>query len=361
MLVDAHLDLAFNAVAMGGDLSLPLAELRATPYGQAATRRGETPTVALPALRAADVRLAFGTLFVQAATEAFDLSGPTYRTPEEAHQQGQAQLAYYHRLAAEGQITLVTGRTSLQRVLNGDAPAPGIVLLMEGADPLRDPDELEHWAAAGLRIVGPAWSATRYSGGTGAPGPLTPLGRALMRRLRRFGLALDVSHLAEESFWQALELFDGPVLASHANCRALVPGDRQLSDAMIRAVIERDGVIGVVLYNRFLDAQWTPNYGKRVGLDALVRHIEHICAIAGDTRHVGIGSDLDGGFGREAIPVGLDSVGDLPRIGVALREHGWRDDEIAAVLAGNWIRWLRAWLPEDATAAGIGGMVDRAP
>lgn len=361
MLIDAHLDLAFNAVALGGDLTLPLAELRATPYGQAAARRGETPTVALPALRAADVRLAFGTVFVQAATEAFDLSGPIYHTPEEAHQQGWAQLAYYHRLAAAGQITLVTDRSALQRVLDGTAPVPGIVLLMEGADPLREPDELEQWVAAGLRIVGPAWSATRYSGGTGAPGPLTPSGRELMHQLRRLGLALDVSHLAEESFWQALALFDGPVLASHANCRALVPGDRQLSDAMIRAVVERDGVIGVVLYNKFLDAQWTPDHGQRVGLEALVRHIEHICTIAGDTRHVGIGSDLDGGFGVEAIPAGLDSIVDLPRIGVALREHGWRDDEIAAVLAGNWLRWLRAWLPEDATAAGRGGTVDRAP
>jgi membrane dipeptidase len=346
MLIDAHLDLAFNAVGLGADVRLPLDRLRESPYGQAASARHETPTVALPALRSADVRVVFGTIFVQSPTNAFDMVGPTYSTAQQANEQGWAQLRYYHELAAQGEIGLVRNRAELERALAGDAPQPGLVLLMEGADPLRDIAELEQWHAHGLRILGPAWSGTRFSGGTRAPGPLTELGRALMPALRRYGIALDTSHLAEESFWEALRLYDGPVLASHANCRAIVPTDRQLSDEMIRAIVARDGVIGVVPFNGFMIADWRLEQGKQaVTLAAVVRQIEHICALAGDTRHVGIGSDLDGGIGVEGTPAELDSVADLPRIGDALRERGWSEDDVAGVLGGNWARWLRATLP----------------
>jgi membrane dipeptidase len=340
MLIDAHLDLAFNALAMGADLTLPLADLRDSRYGRESSARGETPTVSLPAMREGGVRVAFGTIFVQSDTQAFHMVGPTY------HTQGWAQMRFYRALAEAGEIALVIDRVSLANALAGDSPLPGIVPLMEGADPIRDIAELPSWVAAGLRVIGPAWTRTRYSGGTGAPGPLTPLGRELLREMDRLGLALDVSHLSDESFWEALDLFRGPLIASHANCRALVPTDRHLSDDMIRAVIDRDGVIGVVLYNRFLDPTWKPDQGKSVRLESLVRHIEHICAIAGDARHVGIGSDLDGGFGREAIPAEIDSILDLHRIGDALRAAGWRDEAIAGVLGGNWARWLRPALPE---------------
>ncbi len=346
MLIDAHLDLAFNALAMGADLTLPLAALRDSPYGRGAAARGETPTVSLPALREAGVRVAFGTIFTQPPTQQFHMIGPAYHAPEEANAQGWAQLRYYHALAAAGEIGLVIDRASLARALDGDSPLPGIVPLIENADPIRDPGELESWVAAGLRVVGPAWTRTRYCGGTHAPGPLTPLGRNLLREMDRLGLALDVSHLADESSAEALRLFRGPVIASHANCRALVPTDRHLTDDMIRAIVERDGVIGVVLYNRFLDAAWTPTHGKSLRLESLLRQIEHICAIAGDARHVGIGSDLDGGFGAESIPAELDSIADLPRIGDALRAAGWPDESIAGVLGENWARWLRRALPE---------------
>lgn len=347
MLIDAHLDLAFNAVGMGADLRLPLDRLRQSRYGQESIARRETPTVALPALRSADIRVVFGTIFVQAPTTAFNMVGPTYSTPEEANAQGWAQLRYYHELAAQGEISLIGDRAGLERALAGSSQLPGLVPLMEGADPVRDLAELEQWHAQGLRILGPAWTRTRYSGGTGAPGPLTAEGRALMPALRELGIALDTSHLAEESFWEALRLYDGPLLASHANCRAFVPTDRQLSDEMIRAIVERDGVIGVVPFNVFMRPGWQPDQGKSsVTLAAVVQQIEHICALAGDTRHVGIGSDFDGGMGVEGIPAELDSVADLPCIGGALRDQGWSEDEVAGVLGGNWARWLRAALPE---------------
>ncbi|HEX6291549.1 MAG TPA: membrane dipeptidase [Herpetosiphonaceae bacterium] len=345
MLIDAHLDLAFNAQALGGDLRLPLDQLRASAYGQRATSLRETPTVSLPTLRAVDVRIVFGTIFVQAPHTFFNLIGPVYHTPDEANEQGWAQLRYYHDLAAQGQIALIGGRAELDAALNGTTPLPGLVPLMEGADPIRDLAELEDWHAAGLRIVGPAWSATRYSGGTGAPGPLTPAGRELMSGLERYGIALDTSHLSEESFWEALRLYQGPLLASHANCRALVPTDRQLSDDMIRAIVERDGVIGIVPASIFLVPGWKIDDGKNVSLEMVVRHIEHICAIAGDTGHVGIGSDFDGGLGVEWLPAGMASIADLPKIGEALLAAGWSQEDVDGVLYGNWLRWLRAALP----------------
>lgn len=343
MLIDAHLDLAFNAVN-GADLRLPLAELRASAYGKHQTAQETTPTVSLPALREADVRVAFGTIFVLKQTPAFNMEGLSYSTAEEANTQGWAQLRYYQQLAAQDQITLVGDQAALDKALAGAQPQPGLVPLIEGADPIRDPDELGAWHDAGLRIIGLAWSATRYSGGTGAPGPLTPAGQTLLPAMHAHGFALDLSHLSDLSFWQALDLFDGPVLASHANCRALVPTDRQLSDDMLRAIIERDGVIGVIPYSKFLTPDWTPQV-PRVGLDALVAHIEHICNIAGNARHVGIGSDFDGGFGTERLPTPMDSICDLAQIGRALRAHGWHDEEIAGVLSGNWTRWLRGVLP----------------
>lgn len=349
-IVDAHLDLAYNARS-GYDPRLPLDEARASRIGKQLAARGETPTVTLPALAEAGVGLVFGTLFVLPAGAPSDLAGEIYSTAEEAHTSAWRQIDYYRSLEEDGLVRIVERRSDVQELIAAKSAAKGntplgLVLLMEGADPLREPAELERWTERGLRIVGPAWNATRYCGGTGMPGGLTAAGRALMGELNRTGTALDTSHLAEESFWQALRLYRGPVIASHSNCRQYVPTDRQLSDDMIRAIIDRDGVIGVVLYNRFLNAEW--NTGDRksaIRLETLVRHIEHICELAHDTRHVGIGSDLDGGFGREGIPAELDSCVDLPLIGDVLARAGWRADEVAGVMGGNWVRWLGQALP----------------
>jgi membrane dipeptidase len=342
MIIDAHLDLAFNAVGGGADLRLPLVDLRRSAYGMDATARAATPTVSLPALRATDVRVVFGTIFVLKHTPAFNVGGPVYTTPEQANVQGWAQLRYYHELAAQGEIALVTDRATLERALAGNVRQPGLVPLMEGADPIHDVGELQAWYDAGLRIIGLAWSGTRYSGGTGEPGPLTAAGHALVRAMHEHGFALDISHLSDESFWEALDLFDGPVLASHANCRAFVPTDRHLSDDMIRALANRGGVIGVIPYTKFLTPHWTPD-APRAPIDALVQHIEHICDLVGDTQHVAIGSDFDGGFGAESLPIGMDSIGDLGKIGDALHERGWTNDDVAGVMSGNWVRWLQQW------------------
>ena len=292
--------------------------------------------MSLPSLRAAGVRVVMATLFTYPAGSSSGLR-PGYASPEEAFARAMAQVAYYQQLQEDGEATVLHTRADLDAVLAGDAPAPGLALLMEGANPLRTPADLQQFVAAGLRFVGLSWKATRYAGGTGAPGPLTALGRALLPEMARLGVVLDISHLLKASFWEAMELFPGRVIASHANCRALVPTDRQLSDAMIRAIAERDGVIGLVFFNKFI----LGSKESAATLADLVRHADHLAHLVG-VRHVALGSDLDGGIGREVIPEEMDSVEDLPRFAAALATAGYDDPAIAGIMRENWLRVLRS-------------------
>jgi len=342
-LIDGHLDLAFNAVMLGRDLLGTVAAIRQAEGARPAHGEG-IATVSLPALRTADVRVALATLFAAPAASAAAYRG--YRTTEEAHAQALEELDYYHRLQERGEATLICRRGELDAVAAGRAPGPGLVVLMEGADALRTPADLAAFVARGVRIVGLTWRATRYAGSTGQPGPLTPAGHALLQEMARLGVALDISHLAEEACWQALAAFDGPVVASHANCRALVPGARQLSDAQIRAVADRDGVIGLVCYNYFIRAGWTAAMGKAaVALADLAAHARHIAAVAG-MRAVALGSDLDGGIGYDHVPREIDTVADLPQFADALADAGFTRADITAILHENWLRALRKVLTD---------------
>jgi len=218
------------------------------------------------------------------------------------------------------------------------------LMLMEGADPSRTPEDLAQFVDWGVRIIGPAWHATRFAGGTGEPGPLTDAGRDLLRAMDAHGLALDVSHLAEEAFWQALEIFHGPVIASHVCCRALTPTDRQLSDAMLRAIAARGGVVGLIFYNRFINARWLAADGKEaVSLDDLRRHADHMLNIMGP-HGLALGTDLDGGVGRDDIPREMDSVEDLHRFANTLAQAGYDASAIAGIMGGNWLRVMQGLL-----------------
>lgn len=353
MIVDGHEDIAYNVLMSERDFTLSVAETRAREDALTTQLQGSC-TVGLPDLLASGVGIVFATLFsLPASAQNTDLPKERgYTNADEAHVMALAQLEVYRSLARRADVRLITSYAELQQFrtdyANG-AECVGLVILMENGDPIRTPAETAWWQAQGVRIVGPAWQATRYCGGTRHPGPLTNLGRDLLRELEAARLILDISHMAEESFWQALDHFHGPVIASHSNCRAFVSApvaDRHLSDEMLRALIERDAVIGAVLLNGFI----VPNYQRGqakalVGLEHLIRHIDHICQLAGNTRHVAIGSDLDGGFGSENLPYELDSVADLPRIGTALDHAGYSQADIAAIMGGNWLRILEENLP----------------
>jgi len=350
-IVDAHEDIAYSVLSLGRDARRSALEIRRREKGANVPQRGGLCMVGLPEWLSGGVAVVFGTIFVSPARPG--VSGPhTYTTAAEAHVLGQAQLDYYRRLSDEcEQVALIGSRADLDRVLaswEGETPQVGIVPLMEGADPIREPAEAEAWFERGLRMVGLSWgTGSRYAGGNSAPGRLTDAGRELLAAMADLGLVLDVSHLAEESFFESLDRFAGQIIASHSNPRARAPGPRQLSDEMIRRLIERDGVIGIVLFNKFLHPGWEKGDPKdAVTLADVVAAIDHVCQVAGDAAHVGLGSDFDGGFGAESAPAGLDTVADLARIGPALSEAGYSEAEVAAVLGGNWLRLLRASLPE---------------
>ncbi len=355
LIVDAHEDIAYNAEFGARDFRLSAHDKRARdPKDDKPGREGDA-TVGVPDLLKGNVAVVFGTLYASPARSAFGgEKRDGYSTPKEAEAQARKQLDYYRKLSDDDErIALIQSRSDLDAHLavwqspDEKAHRVGIVMLMEGADPIVKPDEVKRWFDDGVRITGLSWGQTRYAGGTRAPGPLSDDGKHLLKMMNDVGMIWDVSHLAEESFWQGMDTFKGRVIASHSNCRAYVPTDRQLSDDMIRALVERDAVIGCVIYNRFLQDGWSPEKGKHaVTLRGdVLRHMDHICQLAGDAKHVGIGSDFDGGFGAQSIPAELDTVADLPKLADVLKEAGYKKADVENVMGGNWLRLLKESLP----------------
>ncbi len=359
ILIDAHQDLAWNALTFGRDYARPvLATRERERHTETPARNGNT-LLGLAEYLLGRVAVVFGTLYVSPKRFKFgEWDTEAYADAGEAHRRYARQLDYYHRLAGEHEaFRLIGTRGDLEAVLATWAePAPlaqrrvGLVPLMEGADGIREPKEAEWWMERGVRIVGLAWAGTRYAGGTGEPGPLTPEGRQLLNVMADLGLMLDLAHASDESFLEALDRFAGVALCSHANPRALLRNPRRperfLTDEMIRRLGERDGVIGVVPFNRFLRADWQLSDGKaRVTLDAVVAAIDHICQVTGSAAHVGLGSDFDGGFGVESVPAEIDTVADLQLLAPRLAARGYPAEAVAAILGGNWVRLLRRGLP----------------
>ncbi len=349
-IVDAHLDLAYNALVKGRDPRLGVARIRAQeqPPGK------DIATVGLPEMRQAGVGLVFATLFVSPSSTPFERepNEMTYDTPEQAHQMAQAQVDFYRRLVDEDDtLRLVTDWAGLDEVVrshgdDGGRPLLGFVLLMEGADCIREPQEAELWYERGVRLIGPAWDDTRYCAGAWRDSKqgFSKEGYALLEVMNGLGMILDLTHMSEVATFQALDAYAGPVVATHANARAIVPTERQLSDRQIRLIGERDGIIGAVLANFFLLSGYVRGRKETVPVAQLAAHIDHVCQVIGDARHAGIGSDLDGGFGRLEIPDPMDSIADLPMLVPALRERGYNDLEVAAIMGGNWVELLRRTL-----------------
>jgi membrane dipeptidase len=346
-IVDAHLDLAYNALGYGRNPRQPLAHIRATEKRD--KNRGQA-TVSFEAMQKGGVGLCFGTLFVSPANSknASFTTDIVYRNAQEAHALAMTQLDFYHRLADEdARIRLVGSLADLDAVIAshqaGNNPRIGIVPSMEGADPIRQPEEVEYWYERGLRAIGLAWDDTRYAAGDWqAKGGLTDDGRSLLEIMAHYNFILDLTHMSDKAIFEALDRYEGPIIASHSNARSLVPGDRQLNDDQIRLIGERGGVIGTVLFNKFLRAGQAMGDPKHlVTLDHVVAHIDHVCQVLGSAAHVGIGSDLDGGFGREDIPAEMDSIADESLIAAKLAGHGYSETDVTNIMGGNWLNLLR--------------------
>ncbi len=303
------------------------------------------------------VAIVFSTLFVPPIRrKAGDWETQIYADFNQAHRMYRAQLDAYHKLSDDHPdlFRMIASLADLESILEHWADPKvenhpvGLLPLMEGAEGVRTPYELDDWWEWGVRIIGPAWAGTRYCGGTNDPGPLTDDGRVLLKAMAGIGFTLDLSHMDPLSARQALNLYAGSIIVSHANAAALLPGydgNRLLQDDVIRDVLERDGVIGVVPFCRFLALGWKPGDPRdNITIETLAAHVDYICQMAGDARHVGIGSDFDGGFGLSAVPAGLDSVADLQKLGTVLAAKGYNDEQVAAVLGNNWLRYLKTAL-----------------
>lgn len=371
LIIDGHLDMAFNALYKRRDLTLPVQILReredpvrrdVSQHVDSLERRSgpwpqkpATVTVSLPDMRKGHVGIMLTTIMarVQAPSIA---SHNSVRTQAVAHARGRSHLHYYEALEREGEIFWIKSLDDLQiSIAMWQEPAPetpvGLILSMESADPIMGPDNVAFWAEAGLKSVSLThFGANTYGHGTGTVGGLYPPAYPLLDALAETDIAIDVSHASDLAFWEILDYWKGPVHASHCNCRALTPGQRHLTDDMIKAVTDRGGVIGIVMAEQMLSPFWNwddpeTHYANATRpMKAAIEHMDHICNLTGNTDHVAFGTDLDGGFGRELSPIDYNTIDDLQIFIGNLREAGYLEEDIEKIAHGNLIDFFkRTW------------------
>lgn len=351
-IIDAHLDLSMNAMEWNRDLTLPAPRIRQREKGLTDKPDRAKGTVSLPELRKGNIGLVVATQIARYVAPGNLLPG--WHSPEQAWAQTQGQLAWYKAMEAAGEMRMIKDLSSLEAHLadwqDTAAKKPiGYILSLEGADSIVTPHYLQRAYEYGLRAVGPAhYGPGRYANGTDATGGLHPEGKELLREMERLNIILDATHLCDDAFWEAMDLFDGPVWASHNNCRALVDHNRQFSDEMIKKLIEKGAVIGGALDAWMMVPGWvrgqsTPE-GMSCNLEKMIDHLDHICQIAGNSLHIGMGTDLDGAFGKEQCPYDLDTIADLQKVPALLDKRGYSLTDIENIMHGNWLRFLRkAW------------------
>lgn len=357
MRIDLHLDLSMNAIEWNRDLRLPVSVIREREVAAGLTDKADRGknTVSFPALREGDFGIVVATQI--ARTIMPDRPHNGWQSPEQAWAQTQAQLAWYREMEAQGELVQVVDKAGLEAQLihwndvgNKSRKPIGYILSLEGADSLVRLSYLEKAYDYGLRALGPAhYGPGRYAYGTDARGKMGEPGISLVKEMDRLGMILDATHLNDDAFWQALDIFKGPVWASHNLCRAIVDHNRQFSDDMIRALIERGAVIGAAFDAWMIVPGWirresTPE-AMKCNVAQIARHMDHICQIAGNTKHVAIGTDLDGGYGREQSPYDLDTIADIGLLEQEFRALGYSDADVEALSVGNALRFLRENLP----------------
>ena len=339
-----------NAIQVNRDLTQPAATVR-THDPEPVMRSFGSCTVTFPELRKGQVGIVFGTVISRLDPNANWPDIGMY-TQEQCYAIGRGHMAYYHALEREGVIRLIKTGSDLEAVLatwnRPSAETPiGVVVSMECADPIQSPDQVSEWFDLGVRAISLShYGVGHYACGTGTEGGLLAAGKTLLGTIREAGIIVDMTHLTDQAFWEVLEAYDGPIMASHQNCRALVPGQRQLSDTMIKAIVERRGVIGAALDAWMLDPEWRweiPSYEQttKATLETVADHIDHIAQLVGNVQHCALGSDLDGGFGTEQSPRDLNTIADLQKLPGIFESRGYGDEDVQDILSGNWIRFLK--------------------
>ena len=352
-IFDAHLDLSMNAMESNRDYTRPLEEIRERERGLTDRKDRGRGTVCLPEMRKSSIGICVATQIARYVKPQNKLPG--WQSSEQAWAQTQAQLAWYRAMEERGELSPITTAAHLDAALTAwtntppdDAPI-SYLLSLEGADSMVTIGHVERAYAQGLRAIGPAhYGPGTYAQGTHASGGLGPKGPDLLKEMEMLGMILDVTHLCDDSFREAMDLFHGKVWASHSNCRALVPNERQLSCEQIRELIERGAVIGNALDAWMMVPGWhSKSRPEEIGvkLEHLADHIDHVCQLAGNSLHSGIGTDLDGGFGTEQTPMDLNSIADLQRLPKLFKARGYSDGDVTNIMHGNFVRFLREALP----------------
>lgn len=350
-IFDAHLDLSMNAMEWNRDLRLPVQVIREREAGLTDKPDRGKGTVSLPALREGNIGMVVATQIGRYVAPGSSLSG--WHSPEQAWAQTQGQLQWYRAMEEAGEMVQISNLAELENHLllwnNGtpnDQKPIGYILSLEGADSLITLDHLHRAHADGLRAVGPGhYGPGRYANGTNATGRLNEMGIALLKEMRTLNMILDATHLCDEAFWDAMELYDGSIWASHNHCRSLVHHNRQFSDDMIRTLIQKKGVIGAAMDAWMIVPGWQKGISDpkqmNCGLEQVIDHMDHICQLAGNTLHVGMGTDLDGAYGKEQSPYDMDTIADLQKMTSLLMKRGYTQTDCENILHGNWLRLLR--------------------
>lgn len=327
---DTHLDLACIALC-GRDMRA----IDPATAGGADVPGGIT----FPSLNAGNVQACLGTIFIEP-----DGSPPViaYKSgdAEGANRAAKSQLDLYHDWRNQGLIRLMNA----PEVGRSDSPLLGV--LVEGADGIVSPDDLASWVERGVVAIGLAWAKqTRYAGGNTTQNGLTDLGREMVREMDRLNVVHDASHLSDASLAELFSLTDKPVIASHSNCRAIIdlpgeePRQRHLTDAAIREIARRGGVIGVNLFSMFIIPGGKKD--RRATIDEWCEHVDHICEIVGDRKHIGLGSDADGGFSSLKQPEGINCPSDYQHLLDGLARRGWKPSELEDFAWNNWAKFWK--------------------
>jgi membrane dipeptidase len=350
LLIDAHLDLSMNALEWNRDLRASIQEINHREKHLTDKPDRGNATVSLDELRKGNVGIVVATQIARYV--AADSTLPGWNSPEQAWAQTQGQLAYYKALERTGDLRPIRNRSELNDHLTqweADGHTIGYILSLEGADSIVSLEYLEIAYASGLRALGPAhYGPGSYAQGTNASGGMGAKGRDLLRKMMDLNIILDATHLCDDCFWEAMEYHQGPVWASHQNCRALVDHNRQFSDEQLKEIISRGAVIGMPMDAWMMVPDWvrgesTP-LNKNVSLNTLIDHLVHVCDLAGNTNHVGLGTDLDGGFGREQCPADIETIADLQKLPELLLKRGFSDEDIIKFCHQNWLNFLeKAW------------------
>jgi len=348
-IFDAHLDLSMNAMEWNRDLTWSVADIREGEKGMTDKPDRGKNTVSFDAMRKGNIGLCMATQIARYVKKENTLPG--WNSPQQAWAQTQGQLAWYKAMEEIGELVQITNNKELTTHLalwkSSEEKKPiGYILSLEGADSIVTIDHLQRSYEEGLRAIGPAhYGPGTYAYGTDSVGGIGAKGKDLLKEIERLGLILDATHLCDQSFWETMDTYTGPVWASHNNCRALVNHNRQFTDDQIKELIQRKAIIGVALDAWMMVPNWvrgksTPE-SMGVTLQQMIDNIDHICQIAGNALHVGIGTDLDGGFGKEQGPHDLDTIADLQKVPQLLSERGYTSTDITNIMNGNFLRFLQ--------------------